>query len=187
MNIIIKELDIISINWYCKLGEICQIGGIPSHEENTYQTPYGPTVVDRHVYQTAKGGKTFCPLEHDARIIITSTPKFARTVSSKYSDLGGSRVQADLKESHGRVTARSYIQHVAEAVSAVVEAKEKQWKYQTPAIDKKVSSITIGMDGATMLRCQDGYREAMMGTIALYDKEGKRSGSGITVTLPQLQ
>ena len=49
-------------------------------EPKEYQTPYGPAVVDRHVYQTAKGGKTFCPLEHDARIIITSTPKFAKTL-----------------------------------------------------------------------------------------------------------
>ena len=86
-------------------------------EPKAYQTPYGPAVVDRHVYQTAKGGKTFCPLEHDARIIITSTPKFARTVASKYSDLGGSRVQADLMENHGRVVARSYIQHVAKRLA----------------------------------------------------------------------
>ncbi len=49
--------------------------------------------------------------------------------SSIYSDLGGSRVQADLKENHGQVVARSYIQNVAEAVSAVVEAKEDQWKF----------------------------------------------------------
>ncbi len=154
-------------------------------EPKEYQTPYGPAVVNRHIYQTAKGGKTFCPLEHDARIIITSTPKFAKMVSSKYSDLGGSRVQADLKENHGRAVARSYIQNVAEAVGAVVEAKEDQWKYQTPAIDKKVSSIAIGMDGTTMLLCQDGYREAMVGTIALYDKAGNRQHTHYLAATPE--
>lgn len=41
----------------------------------TYQTPYGMVEVQRHVYQTSDGGKTLCPLEVDARIIITSTPK----------------------------------------------------------------------------------------------------------------
>ena len=31
-----------------------------------YQTPYGAASVDRHVYQSAQGGATFCPLERDA-------------------------------------------------------------------------------------------------------------------------
>src|SRR5690242_19387004 len=43
-------------------------------EPKTYQTPYGDTVVARHVYQTAQGGATFCPLERDARIILTAPP-----------------------------------------------------------------------------------------------------------------
>ncbi len=154
-------------------------------EPKEYQTPYGPAVVDRHVYQTARGGKTFCPLEHDARVIVTSTPRFAKMVSSKYSDLGGSRVQADLKENHGRAVARSYIQNVAEAVRAVVEAKEDKWNYQIPAVDKKVSSIAIGMDGTTLLLCQDGYREAMVGTIALYDKEGERQHTNYLAATPE--
>lgn len=154
-------------------------------EPKTYQTPYGEVVLGRHVYQTSKGGKTFCPLEHDARIIITSTPKFAKTVSSKYADLGGSRVQSDLKENHGRNVARSYIQNIAEAVGAVVEAKEDKWQYQTPAVDKKISSIAIGMDGTTLLLCQDGYREAMVGTIALYDSEGERQHTNYIAASPE--
>ena len=31
--------------------------------EKTYQTPYGEAWIKRHVYQTPKGGATFCPLE----------------------------------------------------------------------------------------------------------------------------
>ncbi len=154
-------------------------------EPKAYQSPYGQVVVDRHVYQTSKGGKTYCPLEHDARIIITSTPKFAKSVSSKYADLGGSRVQADLKENHGRSVARSYIQNIAEAVSAVVEVKEDKWKYQTPPVDKKIKSVAIGMDGTTMLLCQDGYREAMVGTVALYDNEGKRQHTNYIAASPE--
>ena len=42
-----------------------------------YQTPYGATTVSRHVYQSAKGGKTFCPLEREARIVTSATPRFA--------------------------------------------------------------------------------------------------------------
>src|SRR6476469_11038443 len=39
-------------------------------EPKTYQTPYGPATVARHVYQTGEGGTTFCPLERDARVIL---------------------------------------------------------------------------------------------------------------------
>ena len=49
-------------------------------EPKTYQTPYGEVEVARHVYQTGEGGCTFCPLEQDARIILTSTPRFAMPV-----------------------------------------------------------------------------------------------------------
>ena len=48
-----------------------------------YQTPYGETSVDRHVYQNSRGGKTFCPLENNARIIRKATPRFAMQLSHK--------------------------------------------------------------------------------------------------------
>ena len=46
-----------------------------------YETPYGSVAVPRHVYQTSEGGKTFCPLEENARMILNATPKFAKLVS----------------------------------------------------------------------------------------------------------
>jgi hypothetical protein len=39
-----------------------------------YQTPYGVATVARHVYQSSQGGKTYCPLDRDARIVVSSTP-----------------------------------------------------------------------------------------------------------------
>lgn len=39
-----------------------------------YQTPYGEVSIDRHVYQRAGGGKTYCPLEPAARIVVTGRP-----------------------------------------------------------------------------------------------------------------
>jgi hypothetical protein len=40
----------------------------------TYQTPYGSVQLERYVYQTSKGGRIYCPLEHQARIIRGATP-----------------------------------------------------------------------------------------------------------------
>ena len=50
-----------------------------------YQTPYGEVEVPRHVYQRSQGGKTFCPLEREARIVVTSTPRFAQQVAHKFA------------------------------------------------------------------------------------------------------
>ena len=141
-------------------------------ESKRYQTPYGAVSIERHVYQSTKGGKTYSPLDHRARIIISSTPKFAKMVSSKYAELGSSRVQADLNQNHGRTVARCYIQDISEAVSAVVLAKEEAWEYALP--EMPVESVSIGMDGTCMLLCNDSYREAIVGTISLYNKKRDR-------------
>src|SRR3954470_7304129 len=60
-----------------------------------YQTPYGVAPVERHVYQSSRGGKTYCPLDRNARIVGSSTPKFAKMVSFKYAEFGSPRVIKD--------------------------------------------------------------------------------------------
>lgn len=47
-------------------------------DSKKYQTPFGVTEIERHVYQTFKGGKVFCPLEDSACTIFAATPKFAQ-------------------------------------------------------------------------------------------------------------
>lgn len=139
-----------------------------------YQTPYGVAVVERHVYQSPDGGKTFCPLDQKARIVVSSTPKFAKMISHKYAEFGSSRVIRDLEANHSRCVARSFVQNVADSVAAVALAKEETWNYEVPTLEEPVATITIGLDGACILMSEDGWREAMVGTVGLYDKEGER-------------
>src|SRR5271155_5034670 len=40
-----------------------------------YQTPYGKATVQPNVYQSPQGAGTSRPLDRDARIIVSSTPK----------------------------------------------------------------------------------------------------------------
>jgi hypothetical protein len=65
-------------------GSVLEIGEkkwrTKGEEPKAYQTPYGEVVVERHVYQKAGGGKTYCPMERNARIIVTSTPMFAKQI-----------------------------------------------------------------------------------------------------------
>src|SRR5215472_16513558 len=51
--------------------------------EKDYQAPYGVDTVARHVYQSPQGGPAYCPLDRDARIVVSSTPGFAKVVSHK--------------------------------------------------------------------------------------------------------
>src|SRR5438270_4811309 len=84
--------------------------------EKDYQTPYGVATLARHVYQSPEGGPTYCPLDRDARIVVSSTPRFAKIISHKYAEFGSGRVILDLEETHGRAVARSFVQNVADAV-----------------------------------------------------------------------
>ena len=139
-----------------------------------YQTPYGATTVERHVYQSSKGGQTFCPLEREARIVTSATPRFAMQLAHKYGEGSAMRVINDLKLNHNRVVAKAYVQNVAGAVAAVAMVKEEQWCYQLPELDADVVTIGIGIDGTCLLMCEDRRLEAMVGTISLYDKAGER-------------
>lgn len=150
-----------------------------------YQTPYGEVDVQRHIYQRSTGGKTYCPMERDARIVVTSTPHFAMQISHKFAAGSSLQVRRDLAENHGRVVARSYLQGVAEAVGSIAQATEETWRYATPQLDRVVTSVGIGIDGTCMLMCQDGYREAMTGTISLYSHDTERLHTVYVGATPQ--
>jgi hypothetical protein len=52
-------------------GDVIVVGGTKWYakapEEKYFQTPYGEVIVPRYVYECARGGKTFCPLEQGKR------------------------------------------------------------------------------------------------------------------------
>src|ERR1700761_4249485 len=104
------------------------------------QPPYGVATVSRHVYQSSQGGKTYCPLDRDARIVTSSTPRFAKMIAHKYAEFGAARVLIDLEATPGRKVPRSFIQNVADAVAAVALAKEESWNYALPEMERPVAT-----------------------------------------------
>src|SRR5512133_2577848 len=142
--------------------------------EKDYQTPYGVATVARPVYQSPDGGKTYCPLDRDARIVVSSTPRFAKVLSHKYAEFSSPRVQIDLKENHGRAVSRCLIQDVADAVAAAVLAKEEEWGYALPKFEEPPATVAISLDGTCLQLREDGWRETMVGTLAFYAREGER-------------
>jgi hypothetical protein len=159
-------------------GSPIQIGSIRMTSKGQfaqdYETPYGSVAVPRHVYQTSEGGKTFCPLEENARMILNATPKFAKLVSYKYAEAGADAVVDDLLECHQRKISNRYVKSLGDTVGAYAVAKEETWNYALPKFERPCASIAIGVDGTCMLLHEDGWREAMAGTIAFYDAQGER-------------
>jgi hypothetical protein len=152
----------------------------------TYQTPYGAIELLRHVYQSSAGGATYCPLEVDSRIIVTSTPRFAKQIAHKYAEMSGGKVIEDLGENHGRELPLAFVQILAEAVGSIALAKEEAWHYQTPKQSVPIPIISIGLDGTCMWLCQEGFRQAMVGTISLYDASGERQHTTYIAAAPEL-
>lgn len=102
-----------------------------------YQPPYGEVQIERYIYQGSSGGRGHCPLEVNARIVTTATPKFAKMVSPKYADIGAKRVQQDLKDNHGREVAKSHIQNICKVVGSVGSLKEGKWTYKIPSFESE--------------------------------------------------
>jgi hypothetical protein len=139
-----------------------------------YQTPYGVVEIERYVYQTSQGGHIYCPLEDSARTILSATPKFAQQLSHKYSQGNAQSVCTDLRDNHHRTIAKSTVQNVADWVGAIACAQEEVWDYAPPELDEPITTVVLSLDGAYLLMANEGYREAMVGNISLYDCQGER-------------
>jgi len=111
-------------------GEAIEIEGnqwrSKGQEEKFYQTPYGEIQCPRHVYHHHGRGKTFCPLEQSARIIGSSTPRFAKQVSIKMACNAALDVQQDLLECQGRKISTSFLQNLSQKVAGIAEQTGNQ-------------------------------------------------------------
>jgi len=159
-------------------GEPIRVNGVKhtvkDYAPQEYETPYGPVQVERYTYQTSKGGRAYVPLENDARMILNSTPRYSQMVSGKYARLGADAICEDLLECNGRKISRNYAKKLSDFVGVVAQCHEVDWEYDLPELDSPVASVGIGLDGTCILMHEDGWREAMSGTIAFYDHQGER-------------
>ena len=49
---------------------------------------------------------------------------------------------------------------------------EELWEYDIPSLNEAITTIVVSLDGAYVLMRDEGYREAMVGNISLYDVTG---------------
>jgi hypothetical protein len=141
-----------------------------------YETPWGEVMVERHLYQHSGGGATLCPLESRARIVGgTATPHLARCLGHKYANSNARAVVRDLEENHARRLAPSYVADIAQAVAeAAGQPVVEQNAHAPQSSPERVASAVLGLDGTCALFCEEGFKQCMVGTIALYDGAGER-------------
>lgn len=115
----------------------------------------------------------------------TGTPRFAKMVSWKYANLPASLVSEDLKLHHNRPTSCCFIQTLSESVGELVGKHEFAFKYALPKLPTIVKYVAVSRDGTTVPVIDEGYREAMTGTISLYDATGTRLHTIYTACAPE--
>jgi len=151
-----------------------------------YESPYGVVAVERYAYQSPQGGRVHIPLEINARIIGGSTPRFARIVSFNYAHNNSSTVRENLRQTLLRKVSRCYIQDLSAQVAAHVEDKSRHWDYaQSEPPAREVAFISVGLDGTCLLFCEEGYRQAMVGSIAFFDAAGERLHTNYIAAAPE--
>ena len=155
------------------------VGGVKQtskgQEKKKVQTPYGEVNLARHVYQSSAGGQTHIPLERAGGLINGhTTPRFAKMISWKYSEMSSNRLIEDLGVNHGRWVSSKFVQHTMSEIGSRLLAHEKEWSYSLPSDLGTIALVSISRDGTTTPIKGQGYRETMNGTISLYDYLGNR-------------
>ena len=150
-----------------------------------YQTLYGEVAVSRHLYQTSAGGATRCPMEEACGLSFgAATPLLAETLSFKVSAMAPGEVAKDLTK-HGLQLSPSFIREVAQQVGQIAVEKATTWKLEAPSPPAPVAVVATGLDGTTLPIRGEDYKEAMCGTIALYDKRGERLSTEYLGAMPE--
>jgi hypothetical protein len=139
-----------------------------------YRTLFGPVSLLRHVYQSSQGGKTFVPLESNARILCNTTPQLVKCVASRYTEVPAATAEKGFAEQLQLKIDTNLILDISRELGRVALAKQEYWSYRPNVAPDAVHSIGLGIDGALVpILHEKEWRQAMAGTITLYDSKGK--------------
>lgn len=106
-------------------------------------------------------------------------------VSWKYAHLPAGQVNEDLALHHHRPNSCCFIQQLSEAVGEMACEQEFSFTYALPDLPAVVKHVAVSRDGTTVPVIAEGYREAMTGTITLYDAKGSRLHTVYAACVPE--
>ena len=99
--------------------------------------------------------------------------------------MGAIDVVRDFEENHGLKLDESYIQNISYRTGKLYIKMEDEIEYKLPQLDEEIVTVGIGLDGTCSYVGNDGWRETMVGTISLYDKDGNRLHTIYTSQAPE--
>jgi hypothetical protein len=67
----------------------------------------------------------------------------------------------------------------------VAQVKQEDWGYSLPRFEEPPAAVGIGPDGTCLLMAEDGWREAMVGTLAFFDADGERRRTVYLAATPE--
>jgi hypothetical protein len=131
--------------------------------------------VDAKVYEEKITKKRYCPLEDKANMKIT-TPKLAKSITSKYLNMSAKKVKRDFSENHNIDISTNTVRNVIHRVENINKNIEIDFEMSEEIIKNKdkITTITFSLDGTCIPVETKGYREAMVGAISFYDKNIKK-------------
>jgi hypothetical protein len=118
-------------------------------------------------------------------IFGSATPLLAEVASFKLASMTGGEAERDLAKSHGLKLSDSYLREVAQQVEQIAVEQRIEWQIPAPEVAEPIEAIATGVDGTTMPLVGEAHKEAMCGTIALYDEEGERMTTEYHGAMPQ--
>jgi hypothetical protein len=170
-------------------GEPIELGNLTltskGRSPQSYLSLFGPLSLERHIYQSSAGGRTYCPLEQRARIQENATLGLCHVLASKYADLSGRVVRRHMELSHQLDLELSRIQDICDVMGKRALGKEEHWTYKPAAPSAEVHAITVYMDGTTVPIVDEKHKIAMVGAIDLLGDEGQRLATVHIAQAPQ--
>ncbi len=140
-----------------------------------YQTLSGEVVLSRHLYQSSAGGATLCPLERHCQLSFgAATPWLTEIVSFKLASAPAGAVTQDLAKSPGRALSATYVHQLAQQVGQLAGEKHEAGHLDAAVAPAPVATLVTGVDGTTMPVVGEASKEALGGTLAVYDQAGER-------------
>jgi hypothetical protein len=138
------------------------------------KTLFGDVALERHTYRSSDGGKTFCPLEHNARLCENASIGLCQILAAKHVSLSGRCLQRELELSHQLDFSLSYLQDVTQELGRRALSKEDHWTYTPMTPPKEAKALVVYLDGTCGAICNEGYKQIMVGAIDMLDEEGHR-------------
>ena len=139
-----------------------------------YKTLFGEVALERHTYQSSDGGRTFCPLEHHARICENASIGLCQILAAKHVSLSGRCLQRELERSHQLDFSLSYLQEVSQELGRRALTKEDHWTDAPVTAPGEAKALVVYLDGTCGAICHEGYKQIMVGAIDLLDAAGSR-------------